>query len=45
MIGGMRIACAGAPRQAQLGRINQQWRICFKWLNDGPRDVEIVDCH
>jgi len=26
-------------------RINSQWRICFKWSNDGPGDVEIVDYH
>ena len=26
-------------------RINSQWRICFRWDTDGPRDVEIVDYH
>ena len=26
-------------------RINQQWRICFRWADDGPYDVEIVDYH
>jgi proteic killer suppression protein len=28
-------------------RINNQWRICFKWANDepGPSNVEIVDYH
>jgi toxin HigB-1 len=28
-------------------RINQQWRICFKWLKGatGPSAVEIVDYH
>jgi Plasmid maintenance system killer protein len=26
-------------------RINDQWRICFRWESDGPHDVEIVDCH
>ena len=26
-------------------RINQQWRICFVWLDDGPHDVEIIDYH
>jgi len=26
-------------------RINQQWRICFRWEEDGPHDVEIVDYH
>lgn len=26
-------------------RINLQWRICFKWINNEPNDVEIVDYH
>jgi len=26
-------------------RINQQWRICFRWTEAGPEDIEIVDCH
>lgn len=26
-------------------RINTQWRICFRWTDDGPYDVEIVDYH
>lgn len=26
-------------------RINDQWRICFRWREDGPWDVEIVDYH
>ena len=26
-------------------RVNQQWRICFRWANDGAHDVEIVDYH
>ena len=26
-------------------RINAQWRICFRWENDEPCDVEIVDYH
>ncbi len=26
-------------------RINAQWRICFRWGEDGPYDVEIVDYH
>ena len=24
-------------------RINAQWRICFRWTDDGSGDVEIVD--
>jgi proteic killer suppression protein len=26
-------------------RINDQWRICFRWETDGVYDVEIVDYH
>jgi proteic killer suppression protein len=26
-------------------RINDQWRICFVWMADGPHAVEIVDYH
>ena len=26
-------------------RINKQWRLCFRWTDDGPVDVEIVDYH
>lgn len=26
-------------------RINQQWRLCFKWIDGEPYDVEVVDYH
>ena len=26
-------------------RINDQWRICFRWIADEALDVEIVDYH
>ena len=26
-------------------RINDQWRIVFRWTENGPEDVEIVDYH
>jgi len=26
-------------------RINDQWRICFRWTTAGPEDVEIVHYH
>lgn len=26
-------------------RINDQWRICFRWHADGPHDVQILDYH
>jgi proteic killer suppression protein len=26
-------------------RVNQQWRICFRWTGAGPEDVQITDYH
>ena len=26
-------------------RINDQWRLCFRWTRAGAEDVEIVDYH
>ena len=26
-------------------RINDQWRICFRWTTAGPEDVEMRDYH
>lgn len=26
-------------------RVNEQYRICFRWSEAGPEDVEIVDYH
>ena len=26
-------------------RINDQWRLCFRWVDNGPHDVQIVDYH
>jgi toxin HigB-1 len=26
-------------------RVNDQYRLCFVWADDGARDVEIVDYH
>ena len=26
-------------------RINDQYRVCFVWSNDGPTEVEITDYH
>ena len=25
--------------------VNDQYRVCFRWTNDGPEDVEITDYH
>ena len=26
-------------------RINDQWRVCFVWTPEDPKNVEIVDYH
>ena len=26
-------------------RINDQYRLCFRWMKNGPTEVEIVDYH
>ena len=26
-------------------RINNRWRICFTWTDDGAMEVEVVDYH
>ena len=26
-------------------RVNDQWRVCFRWTERGAEDVEIVDYH
>jgi proteic killer suppression protein len=26
-------------------RVNDQFRVCFRWTAEGPEDVEIVDYH
>lgn len=35
----------GARRGQYSIRINERYRICFAWAEDGPADVEIVDYH
>lgn len=41
-----RLEALGGDRAGQHSiRINAQWRVCFQWTDDGPCDVEIVDCH
>jgi proteic killer suppression protein len=36
---------AGDRRGQHSIRINDQWRICFRWSNGDAVDVEIVDYH
>lgn len=40
-------ALAGSRKGQYSIRINDQWRICFEWLDQsvGPSNVEIVDYH
>ena len=38
-------ALSGDRRGQHSIRVNDQWRVCFRWTNDGPEDVEIVDYH
>lgn len=41
-----RLESLSGDRQGEHSmRINRQWRICFRWQEDGPNDVEIVDYH
>jgi proteic killer suppression protein len=43
---GNRLEALKGDRKGQWSvRINQQWRICFRWTTDGPVNVEIVDYH
>ena len=35
----------GSRRGSYSIRINDQWRICFRWTDAGPEEVEIVDYH
>ena len=43
---GNRLEKLAGDREGQHSiRINQQWRICFVWTDEGPSDVEIVDYH
>lgn len=43
---GNRFEALKGDRQGQYSiRINKQWRVCFRWGDAGPYDVEIVDYH
>jgi proteic killer suppression protein len=43
---GNRLEKLAGDRAGQYSiRINRQWRICFRWSDAGPEDVEIVDYH
>ena len=38
-------ALQGERRGQHSIRVNDQYRICFRWTDTGPADVEIVDYH
>lgn len=43
---GNRLESLKGDRKGQFSiRINNQWRICFRWNNSDAFDVEIVDYH
>lgn len=43
---GNRLESLKGDRQGQFSiRINDPYRVCFRWADHGARDVEIVDYH
>lgn len=43
---GNRLEALKGDRKGQHSiRINDQWRVCFRWTAEGAFDVEIVDYH
>ena len=43
---GNRLEALKGDRKGQHSiRVNDQWRVCFRWAGDDAWDVEIVDYH
>ncbi|MCF6255801.1 MAG: type II toxin-antitoxin system RelE/ParE family toxin [Gammaproteobacteria bacterium] len=43
---GNRLESLSGNRKGEFSiRINEQYRVCFKWSKAGPMDVEITDYH
>ena len=43
---GNRLEKLSGDRAGQFSiRVNDQWRVCFSWVDGEARDVEIVDYH
>jgi proteic killer suppression protein len=43
---GNRLETLKGERKGQYSiRVNDQFRVCFRWTSQGPTDVEIVDYH
>lgn len=38
-------ALKGNRRGQYSIRVNRQWRLCFRWSENGPANVELVDYH
>ena len=38
-------ALSGSRRGQHSIRINDQWRVCFRWTGDGAVDIEVTDYH
>ena len=46
LLPGNRLESLKGDRAGQWSiRINDQWRICFRWTQGGAEEVEIVDYH
>jgi toxin HigB-1 len=43
---GNRLEKLAGDRKGQFSiRVNDQWRVCFRWVDGDAHDVEIVDYH
>ncbi len=43
---GNRLEALKGKRQGQFSiRVNDQWRVCFRWLDGDAYDVEVCDYH
>ena len=43
---GNRLEALTGDRRGQFSiRVNDQYRVCFSWTDEGPEGVEIVDYH
>ena len=43
---GNRLEALSGDRKGQHAiRVNDQFRLCFRWTEKGPADVEVVDYH
>jgi proteic killer suppression protein len=41
-----RLEALKGDRKGQYSiRVNDQFRLCFRWTSQGPEDVELVDYH